>query len=107
MCRLVATDMITRRWGRIINISSVAATKPTIGQPNYAAAKAGVEAITRCLAIEMHKRNINVNCVDGVAFLRGEVDRPDLIELIDARVRRVYGVRDVVNLLHTPGARVQ
>jgi 3-oxoacyl-[acyl-carrier protein] reductase len=63
MCRLVATDMLTRRWGRIINISSVAATKPTVGQPNYAAAKAGVEAITRCLAIEMHKRGINVNCV--------------------------------------------
>ena len=53
------------------------------------------------------KGDININCVDGVAFLRGEVERPDLIELIDAGVRRVYGVRDVVNLLHTPGARVQ
>ena len=53
------------------------------------------------------KGDININCVDGVACLRGEVERPDLIELIDAGVRRVYGVRDVVNLLHTPGARVQ
>lgn len=45
------------------------------------------------------KGNVGVTCVDGVAFLRGEVERPDLVELIDARVRRVSGVRDVVNLL--------
>jgi 3-oxoacyl-[acyl-carrier protein] reductase len=63
LCRLVANDMIARKWGRIINISSCAATKPTVGQSNYAAAKAAVEALTRALAIEMHKRNINVNCV--------------------------------------------
>ena len=48
-----------------------------------------------------------MNCVDGVVFLRGQVERSDLVELIDARVRRVFGVRDVVNLLHTPGATVE
>ena len=53
------------------------------------------------------KGDMNVNCVDGVVFLRGEVERSDLVELIDARVGRVFGVRDVVNLLHTPGARVE
>lgn len=63
MVRLFAPAMMARKWGRILNISSVAATKPTVGQANYAVAKAGVEALTRCLAIELHKRNITVNCV--------------------------------------------
>jgi 3-oxoacyl-[acyl-carrier protein] reductase len=63
MTRLVANPMLARRYGRILNISSVAATKPTVGQTNYAAAKAAVEALTRCLAIEFHKRGITVNCV--------------------------------------------
>ncbi len=63
MTRLVANRMLSRRWGRILNISSVAATKPTVGQTNYAAAKAAVEALTRCLAIEFAKRGVTVNCV--------------------------------------------
>ncbi|MDB4955816.1 MAG: 3-oxoacyl-(acyl-carrier-protein) reductase [Myxococcales bacterium] len=65
MTRLVANGMLARRWGRIINISSVAATRPTVGQTNYAAAKAAVEALTRCLAIEFHKRGVTVNCISA------------------------------------------
>jgi osmotically-inducible protein OsmY len=46
---------------------------------------------------------INLNVQDGIVQLRGEVARPDLInELVD-RVRKVHGVRDVENLLHLPG----
>ncbi len=63
MTRLCANSMLAKRYGRILNISSVAATKPTVGQTNYAAAKAAVEALTRCLAIEFHKRGVTVNCV--------------------------------------------
>jgi 3-oxoacyl-[acyl-carrier protein] reductase len=63
LSRLVAPSMMARRWGRILNLSSVAATKPTVGQANYSAAKAAVEAITRGLAIEFHKRGVNVNAV--------------------------------------------
>lgn len=63
LARLVAPAMMARKWGRILNISSVAATKPTVGQANYAAAKAAVESLTRCLAIELHKRKITVNCI--------------------------------------------
>lgn len=65
MTRLVANGMLARRYGRILNISSVAATKPTVGQTNYAAAKAAVEALTRCLAIEFHKRGVTVNCISA------------------------------------------
>ena len=46
-------------------MSSVAVKYPTVGQSNYAAAKAAVEAITRCLAIEFHKRGVTVNCVSA------------------------------------------
>jgi len=63
MTRLVANGMLARRFGRILNISSVAATKPTVGQANYAAVKAAVEAITRCLAVEFGKRGVTVNCI--------------------------------------------
>jgi 3-oxoacyl-[acyl-carrier protein] reductase len=63
LCRLAANHMMAQKWGRIINVSSIAATRPTAGQSNYSVAKAGVEALTRSLAIEMHKRNVNVNCI--------------------------------------------
>jgi 3-oxoacyl-[acyl-carrier protein] reductase len=63
MTRLCATGMLARKWGRVINLSSVAATRPTVGQVNYAAAKGAVEAMTRALAIELGKRGVNVNCL--------------------------------------------
>jgi len=49
------------------------------------------------------KGQINVNVQDGVVQLRGEVDRPELIEELVAKARAVQGVRDVENLLHLPG----
>tara|TARA_X000000368_G_C22904040_1_gene655444 strand:+ start:212 stop:943 length:732 start_codon:yes stop_codon:yes gene_type:complete len=55
--------MVKSRWGRIINISSTSAALGNKGQANYAAAKAGIEAMSRSLARELGSRNINVNCV--------------------------------------------
>ncbi len=55
--------MVKNRWGRIINISSASAALGNKGQANYAAAKAGIEAMSRSLARELGSRNINVNCV--------------------------------------------
>ena len=55
--------MVKNRWGRIINISSTSAVLGNKGQANYAAAKAGIEAMSRSLARELGSRNINVNCV--------------------------------------------
>ena len=55
--------MVKNRWGRIINISSTSAVLGNKGQANYAAAKAGIEAMSRSLARELGPRNINVNCV--------------------------------------------
>jgi 3-oxoacyl-[acyl-carrier protein] reductase len=50
--------MVQKRWGRIVNLSSVSALKGNRGQTNYAAAKAGIIGATKSLAIELAKRNI-------------------------------------------------
>jgi 3-oxoacyl-[acyl-carrier protein] reductase len=55
--------MIRTRWGRIVNISSVAALTGNRGQTNYAAAKAGLQGAARSLALEVASRGITVNTV--------------------------------------------
>jgi 3-oxoacyl-[acyl-carrier protein] reductase len=55
--------MIATRWGRIVNISSVAALLGNRGQTNYAAAKAGLHGATKSLALELATRGITVNAV--------------------------------------------
>jgi 3-oxoacyl-[acyl-carrier protein] reductase len=55
--------MIRTRWGRIVNISSVAAITGNRGQTNYAAAKAGLHGATRSLSLELASRGITVNTV--------------------------------------------
>jgi 3-oxoacyl-[acyl-carrier protein] reductase len=63
LARACAKFMVLGRWGRIINISSVVARQGGRGQTNYAAAKAGLEGLTRALAIELAPRGILVNAV--------------------------------------------
>jgi 3-oxoacyl-[acyl-carrier protein] reductase len=55
--------MMRQRFGRIINIASLSAVLPPMGQTNYAAAKAGVVALTRTLAKETGRAGITVNAV--------------------------------------------
>ena len=59
----VLKGMIRKRYGRIINISSVIAHRSRGGQLNYASSKGGIEAFTRALAVEVASRNITVNAV--------------------------------------------
>ncbi len=59
----ILMHMMRARWGRVINISSVAATTGNRGQVNYSAAKAGLHGATKSLAIEMGSRGITVNAV--------------------------------------------
>jgi osmotically-inducible protein OsmY len=54
---------------------------------------------------DLPKGQININAENGVVFLRGQVDRPELVETLEARVRKVQGVKDVENLLYTPEAQ--
>ncbi len=63
LARAVLRGMMKAKHGRIINITSVVASSGNPGQMNYAAAKAGVEGMTRALAREIGSRNITVNCI--------------------------------------------
>ena len=54
---------------------------------------------------DVPKGQINVNAENGVVFLRGEVDQPELVASLEERVLKVSGVRGVQNLLHTPGSQ--
>ncbi len=62
-CQAAIGPMMRSRYGRIVNMSSVAADFSNPGQANYAASKAGIEGFSRCLATEYAKRGITVNCV--------------------------------------------
>ena len=62
-CQAAIRPMMGKRYGRIVNMSSVAADFSNPGQANYAARKAGIEGFSRCLATEYAKRGITVNCV--------------------------------------------
>ena len=55
--------MIRTRWGRVINISSIAALAGNRGQVNYAAAKGAINSATKALALELASRGITVNAV--------------------------------------------
>lgn len=60
-CRAVVKPMMRQRFGRIINIASLSAVLPPLGQTNYAAAKAGVVAFSQTMAKEVARYGITVN----------------------------------------------
>jgi 3-oxoacyl-[acyl-carrier protein] reductase len=63
LSRAVLRNMMKKRWGRIIQITSVVGVTGNPGQGNYAAAKAGIIGMSKSLAAEVASRNITVNCV--------------------------------------------
>lgn len=63
MSKFAVQAMMSKRYGRVVNITSVGAHVGFQGQANYAATKAGQIALTRSLSKEVAKRNITVNCV--------------------------------------------
>ncbi|MES1195614.1 MAG: acetoacetyl-CoA reductase [Steroidobacter sp.] len=77
----VIDDMVERRWGRIINISSVNGQKGQFGQTNYATAKAGIHGFTMALALEVANHGVTVNTVSpgyiGTQMVR--TIRPDVL----------------------------
>jgi 3-oxoacyl-[acyl-carrier protein] reductase len=62
MSRACQKYMVDAKWGRIINLSSLSAVGNR-GQVNYSTAKAGLQGMTKTLAIELGPYNVNVNCV--------------------------------------------
>jgi acetoacetyl-CoA reductase len=84
----VVADMAERRWGRIIQISSVNGEKGQAGQTNYSAAKAGMHGFTMALAQEMASKGVTVNTVSpgyiGTDMVRAI--KPEVLEKIVATI---------------------
>jgi 3-oxoacyl-[acyl-carrier protein] reductase len=72
MCKYAIKKMLKRKYGKIINITSIVGHTGNLGQANYAASKAGIAAYSKTLAIEYAKKNINVNCVSP-GFIKTEM----------------------------------
>ncbi len=63
LTRASLKGMMSRRWGRVINITSIVGVTGNGGQANYAASKAGLIAMSKSLAQEMAPRSVTVNCI--------------------------------------------
>lgn len=89
--KAVVRGMLRRRWGRIVNISSLAALTGSAGQTNYSAAKGALVAFTKSLAAEVGPYGVTVNCVapgfvetEMISFMTKEV-REDFTKRIPLR----------------------
>ncbi len=96
--------MIRKRWGRIINISSVAALMGNRGQVNYSAAKGALHAASKSLALELASRGITVNAVaPGIIetdMIEGHFDADLIKKLVPMqRAGRAQEVADLVGFL--------
>ena len=63
MSKFAIKKMLKNKSGKIINITSVVGHTGNLGQANYTASKAGIIAMSKSLAIEYAKKNININCI--------------------------------------------
>jgi len=101
MSKYSIKKMLKNKFGKIINITSVVGHTGNIGQANYTASKAGIVAMSKSLAIEYAKKNINVNCVSPGFISTSMTDQIDqkYKELIMSRIpaNRLGKPEDVAN----------
>ena len=77
MCKYSIKKMLKNKFGKIINITSVVGHTGNVGQANYTASKAGIVAMSKSLAIEYAKKNINVNCISPGFISTSMTDKID------------------------------
>ena len=72
MCKFSIKKMLKKKYGKIVNITSIVGHTGNLGQANYAASKAAIVALSKSLALEYAKKNININCVSP-GFIKTEM----------------------------------
>ena len=72
LSKFAVKKMLKNKYGKIINITSVVGHTGNLGQANYTASKAGIIAMSKSLAIEYAKKNININCISP-GFIKTEM----------------------------------
>ena len=77
MSKFAIKKMLKNKSGKIINITSVVGHTGNLGQANYTASKAGIVAMSKSLAIEYAKKNINVNCISPGFIQTAMTDKID------------------------------
>ena len=77
LCKFAIKKMLKNKSGKIINITSVVGHTGNLGQANYTASKAGIVAMSKTLAIEYAKKNININCISPGFIKTAMTDKID------------------------------
>jgi 3-oxoacyl-[acyl-carrier protein] reductase len=104
MCKYSIKKMLKNKSGKIINITSVVGHTGNVGQANYTASKAGIVAMSKSLAIEYAKKNINVNCISPGFISTAMTDQIDdkFKEIIIAKIpsNRLGKPDDIANAVN-------
>ena len=96
MCKYSIKKMLKKKYGRIINITSIVGHTGNVGQANYAASKAGIIGFSKSLAQEYAKKNININCVSP-GFIK-----TDMTDKIDEEFKKILTSKIPSGNLGTP-----
>ncbi len=97
MCKYSIKKMLKKKYGKIVNITSIVGHTGNIGQANYAASKAGIIGFSKSLAQEYAKKNININCVSP-GFIKTE-----MTEKISEEFKKILISKIPSGSLGTPG----
>jgi len=104
MSKFAIKKMLKNKSGKIINITSIVGHTGNLGQANYTASKAGIVAMSKSLAIEYAKKNININCISPGFIKTAMTDKIDdkFKELIISKIpsARLGEPNDIANAVH-------